>query len=72
MKKPIIFVNIEAERGRKGMSRTEFSEQLGIDTDTYKRYLTGESSIPSAKLILMAKMFKCSTDYLLGLDNFED
>lgn len=49
------------------MSRAAISEELGISQATYGRYLTGEASIPSTKLILMAKMFKCSTDYLLGL-----
>lgn len=64
--------NIEAERSRNGMSRTEFSEKLGVSTTTYKRYVDGESPIPSDKLIFMVNIFKCSSDYLLGLTNVRE
>lgn len=59
--------NIEAERSRKGMSRTEFSEKLGISTTTYKRYVDGKTPIPSDKLVFMVNLFGCSSDYLLNL-----
>lgn len=59
--------NIEAERSRKGMSRTEFSEKLGVSTTTYKRYVDGKTPIPSDKLIFMVNLFGCSSDYLLSL-----
>lgn len=60
-------LNIEAERSRNNMSKTDFSKKLGVSTTTYKRYIDGESPIPSDKLILMVNMLKCSSDYLLGL-----
>lgn len=59
--------NIEAERSRKGMSKTEFSEKLGVSTTTYKRYVDGKTPIPSDKLIFMVGLFGCSSDYLLNL-----
>ncbi|MCD7886716.1 MAG: helix-turn-helix domain-containing protein [Clostridiales bacterium] len=34
---------------------------------TYKRYVEGETPIPSDKLIALAHAFHCSADYLLGL-----
>lgn len=58
--------NIEAERGRKQLSKEGLSRILGITSRTYWNYLTG-GPIPSDKLIAMAKLFECSTDYLLGL-----
>lgn len=60
--------NIEAERGRAGMSRTEFSKSLGVSMTTYKRYVDGDSPIPSDTLVLMTKLLNCSADYLLGLN----
>lgn len=61
-----IRVNIEAERGRAQMTKESLSRELGITSRTYWNYLTG-APIPSDKLVAMAQMFGCSTDYLLGL-----
>ena len=61
--------NIEAERGRKNMSKEGLSRQLGITSRTYWNYIEGKP-IPSDKLVAMAQLFNCSTDYLLGLTEF--
>ena len=58
--------NIEAERGRKQMSKEALSRELNITSRTYWNYLSG-GPIPSDKLVHMARLFECSTDYLLGL-----
>lgn len=58
--------NIEAERGRKNMSKEGLSRHLGITSRTYWNYIEGKP-IPSDKLVAMARLFDCSTDYLLGL-----
>ena len=57
-------MNIEAERGRKGLTKTQLSQELGISLSTYSAYLKG-GSIPSDKLVQMADLFNCSVDYLL-------
>ena len=57
---------LEAERERTGMDKKSLSRALGITSRTYWNYLTG-GPIPSDKLIAMAQLFGCSTDYLLGL-----
>lgn len=59
--------NIEAERARAGVSRLELSEKLGVSYSTIRNWLSGKTMIPSDKLTEMARMFGCSTDYLLGL-----
>jgi len=58
-------MNIEAERGRKGITKTELARILGVSLTTYASYLNG-GAIPSDKLILMADYFNVSADYLLG------
>lgn len=57
--------NIEAERGRNGLSKTELAKLLEISLPTYNGYIN-EASIPSAKLVLLADLFGVSCDYLLG------
>ena len=61
-----VYGNIEAERGRKNMSKEGLSRALGITSRTYWNYIAG-GPIPSDKLLAMANMFECSIDYLLGL-----
>ncbi|WP_074017463.1 helix-turn-helix domain-containing protein [Anaeromassilibacillus senegalensis] len=63
-----MFPNIEAERVRRKMSRQYLSEVLGVSLRTLSNWVNGKTEIPAAAIITMAKLFKCSTDYLLGLD----
>lgn len=65
-------VNIEVERVRHQLNKTELSKELGITSRTYTNYVRGESPIPSDVLIKMASVFRCTTDYLLGLDTDQD
>lgn len=58
-------MNIEAERGRQGLTKTQVAEMLGVSLTTYNTYIGG-ASIPSDKLIAMSDMFGVSCDYLLG------
>lgn len=59
--------NIEAERGRLQLTKEQLSEELGISGRTYTNYIREETPIPSNVLIRMARLFRCTTDYLLGL-----
>lgn len=58
--------NIEAERGRAGMSKAALCRELEITAKTYNRYING-GAIPSSKLLCMANLFDCSIDYLLDI-----
>lgn len=58
--------NIEAERGRMGLSKEALSKKLQITPKTYNGYVGG-NSIPSDVLVAMADLFDCRVDYLLGL-----
>lgn len=59
--------NIEAERARHNLSRTEIAKKLNITPNTYRRWINEEANIPSSALIKMSKMFKVSIDYLLDI-----
>lgn len=58
--------NIEAERGRLGLSKEAIAKELRITSKTYNSYIAG-NPIPSNILMAMADMFECRIDYLLGL-----
>ncbi len=62
-----MFPNIEAERVRLRMSRAYLAELLGVSLRTYSNWMNGVRDIPSSALIKMAKLFCCSTDYLLDV-----
>ena len=62
-----MFPNIEAERVRCGLSRAAMAERLGVSRSTLRSWLRGDTEIPASKLAEMARLFHCSSDYLLGL-----
>lgn len=66
-----MIIRIEAERKRCGYSQEALSREIGITSRTYRNYIAG-TPIPSDKLIRMADVLKCSTDYLLGLTERQD
>lgn len=60
-------VNIEAERGRLQMTKSDMCKALGVALKTYNAYIRG-AAIPSTALEKLKTMTGCSVDYLLGLD----
>ncbi len=67
-----MFPNINAECARRGWSRLEFSKKLDVSYGTIKNWLSGATEIPASKVIEMAQLFHCTSDYLLGLDSIRD
>lgn len=60
-------VNIEAERGRLQMTKTDMCKALGVTLKTYNGYIRG-AMIPSTVLERLKNMTGKTVDYLLGLD----
>lgn len=58
-------MNIEAERSRRGLTKTALAEAIGVSLNTYSSYVNG-SDIPSSKLIALSDEFGVTIDYLLG------
>jgi plasmid maintenance system antidote protein VapI len=48
------------------MTKTDMAKALNISPKTYQFYVNGDRAIPSDKLLEMADLFGCTTDYLLG------
>lgn len=59
--------NIEDERWRMKMTKTEMCKNLGVTLKTYNSYVNGQSAIPSTVLEKLRSLTGRSVDYLLGL-----
>lgn len=51
------------------IKQIEVAKYLEVGQGTYSGYESGKIKIPVDKVILLAKFYKVSTDYLLGLSD---
>jgi len=56
-------------REDRDLTQKEIAEYLHIKQNTYSQYESGKRQIPIELLILLAKYYDTSTDYILGLTN---
>ena len=49
------------------LTQKEIAKYLNIKQNTYSQYENGQRQIPIDALIMLAKFYKTSVDYLLGL-----
>lgn len=56
-------------REDRDMSQQEVADYLGMKQPQYSRYERGVRDVPTDILIRLAKLYKTSTDYILGLTN---
>ena len=63
------YSNIEAERARAGLTRTELAAEMGVSLPTYNKYVAAMTPIPSDKLLYLHNRFSVSVDYLLGISD---
>ena len=49
------------------LTQQQVADYLNIKQNTYSQYETGNRQIPVDFLVLLAALYKTSTDYLLGL-----
>ena len=53
------------------ITQREIAEHLHIRQNTYSQYENGQRQIPIELLISLAKYYKTSTDYILGLTDIK-
>lgn len=63
------YIRIKDLREDRDITQTEIASVLNIRQEYYSKYELGKIEIPAHKLITLAKFYKVSTDYLLGLTN---
>lgn len=62
---------IEAERIKHQQTRDDFAASLGVSRRTVQNWQNGTTEMPLSKLVVLAKHWGLSVDYLLGLDRQE-
>ena len=62
-----MYQHIKGLREDNDLTQQQIAKLLNISQTTYSRYESGMLDIPSSSLISLAKFYKTSVDYLLGL-----
>lgn len=62
-------MRIKDLREDNDLTQTQVADYLHIKQNTYSQYETGKRQIPLECLIALAKLYKTSTDYILGLSD---
>lgn len=62
-------IRIRELREDSDLSQVKVAEILGTTQQVYSRYETGENEMPIMHLITLAKFYRVSADYILGLSN---
>lgn len=57
---------IATERKRLGKTQGQLAADLGVSRQTVYRWETGKAKPPATALLVLAALFGCSTDYLMG------
>lgn len=60
-------MRIKDLREDNDLTQRELAEYLHIKQNTYSQYENGQRQLPLDVLISLAKYYKTSTDYILGL-----
>lgn len=62
-----IYSRIRDMRVDNSLSQTKIAEILGTTQQQYSKWERGEQEIPVHHLITLAKLYKVSIDYLVGI-----
>lgn len=69
--KTVRYEHIRDLREDADLSQADIAEILNCTQVAYSYYEIGKRDIPTDILIMLAKFYGCSTDYLLGLTNIK-
>ena len=56
-------------RLEKGLSIQQLAKQIGIGSSSLCRWENGQADVKGSQLIILARYFDVSVDYLLGLED---
>ena len=65
------YLRLKELRKDSGKTQAQIAEFLNIKQNTYSQYENGQREIPLNMLILLAKHYEVSVDYILGLTEIE-
>lgn len=61
-----MYPRIRDLREDRDMTQAQIAKYLGMSQTGYSKYETGENDVPTAILIMLARLYNTSIDYLLG------
>lgn len=62
-------MRLKVLREDRDLTQKTIAEYLHIKQNTYSQYENGQRQIPTEMLILLAKYYDTSIDYIVGLTN---
>lgn len=62
---------LQEQRLLKNLSQKEVAKSIGISSSIVSNYESGERTPSVEVLIALARLYHCSTDYLLGFDRID-
>lgn len=62
---------LQEQRRLKNFSQKEVAKSIGISASIVSNYESGERTPSVEILIALARLYHCSTDYLLGFDKID-
>lgn len=62
-----MYIRLKDLREDADLNQTQLANYLGMSQTGYSKYETGENDIPTQTLIKLARFYKTSVDYILGL-----
>ena len=65
--KQMKYPNIDAERARMGITRSELASRVGVGRRTLYNWIES-GNIPEKHLTQMCLLFNCTIDYLVGIE----
>lgn len=65
-------MRIKDLREDNNLTQIQIANYLQVKQNTYSQYENGQRQIPLTHLIALARFYKTSTDYILGLTDKKD
>ena len=62
---------LQEQRRLKNLSQKEVAKSIGVSASIVSNYESGERTPSVVILIALARLYHCSTDYLLGFDKID-
>lgn len=62
---------LQEQRRLKNLSQKQVAKSIGISASIVSNYESGERTPSVESLIALARLYHCSTDYLLGFDKID-
>ena len=64
-----IFMKLKELREENNLKQVEIADYLNVKQNTYSQYESEKRQLPIDVLIKLAKFYKVTTDYILGLED---